>query len=84
MNFLPALRPICLLIQPLQLGVLARDIPVESIKQGVIDYSMVALDNVVLGGENASIMKPLPDKIRVLRDEIFTSGGALKPDGRAG
>ena len=27
----------------LQLGVLARDIPVESIKQGVIDYTMVAL-----------------------------------------
>ena len=63
----------------LQLGVLARDIPVESIKHGVIDYTMVALDNVVLGGENASIIKPLPDKIRVLRDEIFTSGGAISP-----
>jgi polyisoprenyl-teichoic acid--peptidoglycan teichoic acid transferase len=63
----------------LQLGVLAKDIPVESIKQGVIDYSMVALDSTVLGGEAASVMKPLPDKIRVLRDEIFTTGGALKP-----
>ncbi|HXF86435.1 MAG TPA: LCP family protein [Anaerolineales bacterium] len=63
----------------LRLAVLAKDIPVESIKQGVIDYSMVTLDNVVLGGENASIMKPLPDKIRILRDEIFTSGGALSP-----
>ncbi len=28
----------------LRLGVLAKDIPVESIKHGVIDYSMVALD----------------------------------------
>lgn len=63
----------------LQLGVLARDIPLESIEQGVIDYSMVALDNTVLGGENASILKPLPDKIRILRDEIFTSGGPLSP-----
>jgi len=63
----------------LQLGVLARDIPVESIKQGVIDYSMVSLDNVVLGGQDASIVKPLPDKIRVLRDEIFTAGGPLSP-----
>jgi LCP family protein required for cell wall assembly len=63
----------------LQLGVLARDIPVESIKQGVIDYSMVNLDSTVLGGQDASVMKPLPDKIRVLRDEIFTSGGALSP-----
>ena len=63
----------------IQLGVLARDIPVESIKQGVIDYTMVALDDVVLGGQNANIMKPLPDKIRVLRDEIFTSGGPVSP-----
>lgn len=63
----------------IQLGVLARDIPVESIKQGVIDYSMVTLDSVTLGGQPASIMKPLPDKIRVLRDEVFTSGGALSP-----
>jgi len=62
-----------------QLGVLARDIPVENIKQGVIDYTMVALDNVILGGQNASVVKPLPDKIRILRDEIFTSGGPTSP-----
>ena len=63
----------------LQLGVLARDIPVDSIKQGVIDYSMVALDNTQINGVDASIMKPLPDKIRVLRDEIFTIGGPVSP-----
>ena len=40
---------------------------------------MVALDSVVLGGQNADIMKPLPDKIRVLRDEIFTAGGPSSP-----
>jgi hypothetical protein len=62
-----------------RLGVLAKDIPVESIKQGVIDYSMVALDNTTLGGEAAAVMKPLPDKIRELRDQIFTTGGALSP-----
>jgi LCP family protein required for cell wall assembly len=60
----------------LQLGVLARDIPLEG---RVIDYTMVALDSTTLGGEAASVLKPLPDKIRVLRDEIFTSGGALSP-----
>jgi LCP family protein required for cell wall assembly len=63
----------------LQLGVLAKDIPVESIKRGVIDYTMVTLDDVILNGANANIMKPMPDKIRVLRDEVFTSGGALSP-----
>src|SRR5829696_3191101 len=62
-----------------RLGVLARDIPVESIHHGVIDYSMVALADTVLGGEKASVMKPLPDKIRELRDQIFTSGGAISP-----
>lgn len=63
----------------IQLGVLARDIPVESIKWGVIDYTMVSLDETTLGGEAASVMKPLPDKIRVLRDEVFTTGGAISP-----
>lgn len=63
----------------LQLGVLAKDIPVESIKTGAINYQMVGLDNVVLGGADAAVMKPLPDKIRELRDQIFTAGGALSP-----
>jgi len=63
----------------LQLGVLAKDIPIENIKQGVIDYTMVSLDNVTLAGQNASIMKPFPDKIRELRDQIFTSSGPLSP-----
>ena len=63
----------------LQLGVLARDIPVESIKQGVIDYTMIAFDDTQLNGEDASVMKPLPDKIRILRDEVFTTGGPVSP-----
>lgn len=63
----------------IRLGVLAREIPVESIKTGAIDYSMVALENTVLGGADAAVMKPLPDKIRELRDQVFTSGGALSP-----
>lgn len=63
----------------IRLGVLAKDIPVESIKQGTIDYTMVALDSTVLGGQDASVMKPLPDKIRELRDQIFTAGGAINP-----
>jgi LCP family protein required for cell wall assembly len=63
----------------LRLGVLAKDIPIDSIKRGVIDYTMVALDNTTLGGEDASVMKPLPDKIRELSLEIFTTGGAVSP-----
>jgi polyisoprenyl-teichoic acid--peptidoglycan teichoic acid transferase len=63
----------------LQLGVLARDIPVESIKPGVIDYTMVAFEGTQINGVDASVMKPLPDKIRVLRDEVFTAGGPVSP-----
>ncbi len=63
----------------IRLAVLVRDIPREDIKNGVIDHTMMAFDNVMLGGQNASIMKPLPDKIRILRDEIFTSSGPIGP-----
>jgi len=63
----------------LQLGVLAKDIPQRDIKRGVIDNSMAAFDNTTLGGQDASVMKPFPDKIRELRDQIFTSGGPLSP-----
>ena len=63
----------------LKLGVLLSQVDPANIKRGVIDYTMVTLDNVVLGGQNASIFKPIPDKIRVLRDEIFTSSGPLSP-----
>jgi len=62
-----------------QLAVLVRDIPEDSIRNGVIDNSMITLGNVVLGGQNASIIRPIPDEIRVLRDEIFTSGGPISP-----
>ncbi len=62
----------------LRLGMLLKDIPVQNIKQAVIDYSMVTMHNVTLGGEPASVFKPIPDKIRLLRDEIFGSG-ALAP-----
>ncbi len=51
----------------------------EYIKLGVIDFTMVTLDNVTVNGQNQEIFKPIPDQIRVLRDEIFTSSGALSP-----
>lgn len=63
----------------LKLAVLGKDFSRDSIKTGVIDTSMVTFDNVILGGEPASVMKPITDKVRVLRDEIFTSTGPLSP-----
>lgn len=63
----------------IKLAVLAKDISPENIKQGVIDNSMTVFENVTLGGQNASVIKPVPDKIRVLRDQVFTSGGPVGP-----
>jgi LCP family protein required for cell wall assembly len=63
----------------MRLGMLSREIPQENIKHGVIDYTMVMLDSVTVKGQMQSIFKPIPDKIRVLRDEIFTANGALSP-----
>ncbi len=65
----------------IKLAVLARDISTKNIRNAVIDNTMLAYDNVILGGKNASIMKPLPDKIRVLRDEVFTFEWSRWPTG---
>jgi hypothetical protein len=63
----------------IRLAVLVQDIPREQIRNAVIDNSMVQFDNVILGGQNASVMKPIPDRIRILRDQIFTTSGPLSP-----
>lgn len=60
----------------LELAVLLQQMGPENIKRGVIDYSMVLLETTADG---AQIFKPIPDKIRELRDEIFTSEGAASP-----
>jgi len=60
----------------LRLAVLVRDIRLGDIKRGVIDYEMVTIDS---SPDGLYIFKPIPDRIRVLRDEIFTSAGPLSP-----
>ncbi len=65
----------------LQLAVLGKDISPASIKTGVIDpqQGMAIFDSTILGGEEASVLKPVMDKIRILRDEIFTTTGPTSP-----
>ena len=62
-----------------KLAVMARDIPKNNIENRVIDHSMMTFGNAILGGQNASVMKPIPDKIRILRDEIFRTSGPIGP-----
>jgi LCP family protein required for cell wall assembly len=63
----------------LKLAVLAKDIPIESIRRGVIDNNMTTFETVSLNGVQASVLRPIPDMIRILRDEIFIPGGPLSP-----
>ncbi|HPO85098.1 MAG TPA: LCP family protein [Candidatus Hydrogenedentes bacterium] len=63
----------------IKLAVLARDIPLKNIKQGVIDNNMAVFANTTLDGVPASVLRPVPDLIRVLRDEIFTVDGPASP-----
>ena len=65
--------------EALKLGVLMSQISPENIKGGVIDDSMVTFENTSLGGQDAAVLKPITDKIRVLRDEIFSTTGPTSP-----
>jgi hypothetical protein len=40
---------------------------------------MVTLQNVTVKGETQNVFKPIPDKIRELRDQIFSIGGTMIP-----
>lgn len=64
------------LTDAIQLSVLALQLDVNNITRAVIDYDMV-IQTTSPNGE--SILKPIPDKIRALRDEIFASGGTIGP-----
>lgn len=63
----------------IKLAATVSEIPVDRIRQAVIDDHMVNFGNLTLGGQNAAILLPIPDKIRELRDQIFTVGGPTSP-----
>jgi LCP family protein required for cell wall assembly len=66
--------------QMLSLGLLALKVPAGQMSRGVIapPYN-VTFEKVLYGGEEAEVLKPVPDQIRLLRDEIFTETGAIGP-----
>ncbi|HSL31194.1 MAG TPA: LCP family protein [Anaerolineales bacterium] len=78
-TFSGGIRTNMTLDEAIRLAVLVREIPRESIENRVIDHSMVSFGSATLGGQRASVLKPLPDKIRILRDEIFTPAGPVSP-----
>jgi LCP family protein required for cell wall assembly len=58
----------------MRLAMLAKDIPLENIQKGVIDYTMMQDGFYTLNGQQLAILRPYPDKIRELVDKIFGSG----------
>lgn len=66
--------------QMISLGLSAIKISPRNIRRGVITPpDMVTMETVNYGGEVASVLKPVPSQIRLLRDEIFTATGAIGP-----
>ncbi|MBN1265890.1 MAG: LCP family protein [Anaerolineales bacterium] len=63
--------------QMISLGLLVLEIDKKTIKRGVIaPPEMVLLETLPDGAE---VLKPVPEKIRALRDELFTTTGAIRP-----
>jgi len=66
--------------QVLRLAQLAQTIDTSHIKRGLITVKDVIQTSTVLSdGTNKDVLIPIPDKIRVIRDTIFTTNSAIKP-----
>ena len=65
----------------IRLALLAREVSLDNITKGVIDFTMVRPITITLpdGGGTADILRPISDQIRLLRDQIFAPGGTLNP-----
>ena len=62
--------------QAIQLAWLAQQIPEENIKRGSIGKEHVTFG---ISPDGDEVLKPRPEQIRILRDEIFTSSGPISP-----
>lgn len=62
--------------QTIQLAWSVMDVERDQITQVIISNEYVTLGKSPTG---LDILKPIPDKIRLLRDEVFNTGGALGP-----
>jgi hypothetical protein len=63
--------------QAIRLGLLALQVPLESIKRGIIGTQQINFAKTPDGTQD--VLKPLPEQIRILRDEVFTTEGPLGP-----
>jgi LCP family protein required for cell wall assembly len=60
----------------MKLGWLAMQIPQNQIYKGIIGEKQIAFGK---SPDGLDVLKPLPDQIRILRDEIFAPSGSISP-----
>ena len=60
----------------IKLGWLAMQIPSDQIYKGIIGEKQI---NFGKSPDGLDVLKPLPDQIRLLRDEIFAPSGSISP-----
>jgi LCP family protein required for cell wall assembly len=66
--------------QVIKLAELAQSINTNDIKKGLITvHDVIQTSTVLSDGTNKDVLVPIPDKIRVITDEIFTANQAIKP-----
>ncbi|MBN2549752.1 MAG: LCP family protein [Anaerolineales bacterium] len=61
----------------IKLALLAQSVSEENIQKGIIGESSVLFG---FSPDNLSILIPIPDKINLVRDQVFASAGALGPE----
>ena len=57
---------------------IAQEIPISNIQKGIIDYTDMEPGTATVDSEKVDILRPFPDKIRELVDNVF-GGGSMKP-----
>ena len=60
----------------IRLALAAKNVTKENIRQGILGKNTVVFGS---SPDNLSILIPMPDKIGLLRDQIFTTSGSMKP-----
>lgn len=70
------LRTNLTLSQVVQLAILAQRIPKENISQAVIGTQET---QIAVSADGMSILIPVPDQIRIIRDSVFATGGPVAP-----
>jgi polyisoprenyl-teichoic acid--peptidoglycan teichoic acid transferase len=60
----------------LKLAALMQQVDSKKINQGIINYEM---SNLTKTSDGASVLLPIPDKIREMRDKFFADGSSIGP-----